>query len=120
VPFQDFRHFYGDRTIFGKNYLDGFQLLRYYANSTDKWYVEAHYVHHFDGFVFNKIPGFRKLKWQLVAGGHFVYTPEYKEYGEVNIGIENIFRILRFDFVTGFGRDVREFGVRIGIEFGQQ
>lgn len=120
VPFQDYRHFFGDRTIFGKNYLDGFQLLRYYVNSTNNWFVEAHYVHHFDGFIFNKIPGIRKLKWQLVAGGHFVYTPEYGEYGEINLGIENIFKILRIDFVTGFSSNLREFGVRVGIEFGQQ
>lgn len=121
VPFQDYRHFYGDRTIFGKNYLDGFQLLRYYVNSTNNWFTEAHYVHHFDGFLFNKIPGIRKLKWQTVAGGHYVYTPEYGHYGEINVGIENIFRILRIDFVTGFGsNNTRDFGVRIGIQFGQQ
>lgn len=121
VPFQDYRHFYGDRTIFGKNYLDGFQLLRYYINSTNNWFAEGHYVHHFDGFVFNKIPGVRKLKWQLVAGGHYVYTPEYGHYGEVNIGIENIFKILRIDFVSGFSSNrTRDYGVRVGIEFGQQ
>ncbi len=119
VPFQDYRHFFADRTVFGKNYLDGFQLLHYYVNSTDNWFVEAHYVHHFDGFLFNKIPGIRKLKWQLVAGGHFVYTPEFGEYGEVNIGIENIFRVMRIDFVTAFASGHRDFGVRIGFEFGQ-
>ncbi|CAN5278825.1 DUF5686 and carboxypeptidase regulatory-like domain-containing protein [soil metagenome] len=121
VPFQDYRHFQGDRTVFGKNYLDGFLLLNYYVNSTNNWFAEGHYVHHFDGFVFNKIPGVRKLKWQLVAGGHIVYTPEYNLYGEVNIGIENIFKVLRIDFVSGFGKDnLRDFGVRVGFEFGQQ
>ncbi len=120
VPFQDYRHFVGDRTIFGKNYLDGFLLLNYYVNSTNNWFAEAHYVHHFDGFIFNKIPGIRKLKWQLVTGGHFVYTPEYGNYGEINVGIENIFRVLRIDFVSGFGKDLRQFGARVGFEFGQQ
>lgn len=120
VPFQDYRHFLGDRTVFGKNYLDGFLLLQYYVNSTNNWFAEMHYVHHFDGFVFNKIPGVRKLKWQLVAGGHFVYTPGYGQYGEFNVGIENIFKVLRIDFVSGFGKDVRDFGVRVGFEFGQQ
>jgi hypothetical protein len=120
MEFVDFKHFSGNRTIFGKNYFDGFQVLDYYAASTQKTYYEAHMEHHFDGFLFNKIPGFRKLKLQEVFGVHFLYNDDFNDWTEISAGIENIFRVGRIDFVTGISRNHNtRFGFRIGIDFGQ-
>jgi len=120
VGFMDLKHFDGNQTYFGQHYLDGFQLLDYYVASTTDKYVEAHLQHHFDGFIFNKIPGIRKLKFQAVAGAHFIYSEEYKDYLEISTGIENILRVIRVDFVTGFSNNHKSsFGVRVGLDFNQ-
>lgn len=117
VAFQDRVHFYYNQTVFDLHNFDGFQMLPYYTSATDNWFAEGHYEHHFDGFFFNKIPGIRKLKWQLVAGAHFLYTPEFKDHTEIAVGVENIFRIFRVDFVTAFDGLGTRFGGRVGLTF---
>ncbi|GIV35195.1 MAG: membrane protein [Chitinophagales bacterium] len=123
---MDYKHFYGNKTWFGIHYREGFQLLDYYASdstaryfkvSTTRPFVEVHFEHNFDGFLFNKIPGIRKLKLQAVAGIHFLYSADYRDYFEVNAGIENILRILRVDFIFGFSSvHENKWGVRFGID----
>ena len=114
--FMDYHHFNGNRTIFGKFRLNAFQLLDYYDNSTNKSYFEAYAEHHFDGFIFNKIPLVRKSRIKAVAGIRY-FTSEFKNnYFEVSAGIENIFNLFRIDFVAGYeaGRNVRT-GIVIGM-----
>ncbi|MEX0813614.1 MAG: DUF5686 and carboxypeptidase regulatory-like domain-containing protein [Chitinophagales bacterium] len=117
VEFPDFKHFDGNRTIIGQNYADGFQMLHYYRLSTISDFVEAHFQHNFDGFLLNKIPGVRKLNLQLVGGAHFIYSEANKDYLEIDVGIENIFRVIRVDFITALSSQQRtSFGFRIGID----
>jgi len=116
TEFMDYHHYNGNRTIFGKFRLNAFQLLDYYDHSTNKSYVEAYAEHHFNGFIFNKIPLIRKTKIKALAGFRY-FTSEFKNnYFEVNAGIENIFNIFRIDFVAGYeaGRNVRT-GIVIGM-----
>ena len=116
TEFMDYHHFNGNRTIFGKFRLNAFQLLDYYDNSTNKSYVEAYAEHHFDGFIFNKIPLVRKSRIKAVAGIRY-FTSEFKNnYFEISAGIENIFNLFRIDFVAGYeaGRNVRT-GIVIGV-----
>ena len=115
VDFQDYAHFYYNRTFIGQHHMEGFQLLDYYKSATNEWYGEGHVEHHFNGFFFNKIPGLRKLRWQLVAGGHILYTPEFGTHAEYSIGIESIFRVIRIDFVNSYGNDGIRFGGVIAI-----
>lgn len=106
VPFIDFHHFNTTQTVFApKNELRSFWALPYYQYSTNDKFVEAHYQHHFQGWLLGKIPGIKKLKWHEVVGFHFLWTPQLKDYYEFTIGIENIFRIFRADFVGGFNRE---------------
>lgn len=98
-------------------------------------FVSDHYVslnidHHFNGFFFNKIPLFRKLKWREVVEGKVLYggvraenNPEKNPdqmrfpttngaistfvldktpYVEGGFGIANIFKILRVDYIWRF------------------
>jgi hypothetical protein len=116
MEFMDYHHFNGNRTIFGKFRLNAFQLLDYYDNSTNKSYLEAYAEHHFDGFIFNKIPLVRKSRIKAVAGVRY-FTSEFRNnYFEVSAGIENIFNLFRIDFVAGYeaGRNVRT-GIVIGV-----
>jgi len=52
-----------------------------------------------------------------VIGFHFLYTPTRKQYFQLDVGIENILKIFRVDFVTGFGAAKGEyyFGGRVGM-----
>ncbi|WP_162428520.1 DUF5686 and carboxypeptidase regulatory-like domain-containing protein [Pontibacter pudoricolor] len=117
MTLMDYRHFKGNRTVFAGAY-DGFQLLDYYRYSTNNNYLEAHYEHHFNGFLFNKIPLFRKLKLQEVVSLNYLNTQQSRNYLELGVGIEHIFKVLRVDFITSFqeGEKART-GVAIGLGF---
>lgn len=81
--------------------------------------------HNFEGFVFNRIPLLRRLKWRLVGTGNLLFggvsqstldaqirTDEIgndlpffnvlengRPFAEVGLGIENIFKVFRVDFI---------------------
>ena len=115
--FMDYRHFGGNRTIFAGNF-GGFQLLDYYRYSTAQAYLEAHFSHEFNGFIFNKIPLFRKLKWQEVVNLNYLRTEKSQNYLEVGVGVEHIFKILRVDFITSFqSQEKVGSGIRVGFGF---
>ena len=98
-------------------------------------FVSDHYAslnidHSFNGFFFNKIPLFKKLKWREVVEGKIIYggvraendpdkNPDQmrfpstngmtntfvmnnKPYIEGGFGIANIFRVLRLDYIWRF------------------
>lgn len=103
------------------------------------------FEHFFDGFVLNKIPLMRKLKWRLVGTGNLLFggvsqntlndqtlfdengnaLPGFnvlepgKPFAEVGIGIENIFKLFRIDYVkrlTYLDRDgVRESDIKFSF-----
>lgn len=101
----------------------GFNLMNNLEFCADE-YFSVFLSYHFDGFFFNRIPGFRKLKWREVVTGRALYAslrnfeqhrqlirfPQpwaereivpaiYQPYYEVGVGIENIFRVFRLDFI---------------------
>ena len=117
MTFIDYRHFSGNQTLLAGNF-SNFQLLDYYRFSTNNTYLEAHYDHHFNGFIFNKVPLFRKLKWQEVASLNYLTTVQAGHYVELGAGIEHIFKVLRVDFYTALqsGQQLGT-GVRVGYGF---
>ncbi|MFT5384413.1 MAG: hypothetical protein ACI8X3_001830 [Saprospiraceae bacterium] len=122
MRFIDFQHFNGNQTfIFNPDkFLSSFLLMPYYERSTNDYYVQGHYQHHFNGFLFDKVPLLRKAGFKTVFGAAYLYTPENKNYLELSYGIENlgfgILKILRVDAVASFDEwKYRKFGVRLGI-----
>ncbi|MCB2378787.1 DUF5686 and carboxypeptidase regulatory-like domain-containing protein [Hymenobacter sp. BT635] len=116
LSFVDYRHFAGNRTALTISFEQQFQLLDYYRYSTADRYAVGHFSHHFNGFFFNKIPLFRRLKWQEVATLNYLYTPTAGHYAELGVGVEHIFKALRVDFFTGLQSARRlDSGIRIGI-----
>lgn len=117
ITYPDYKHFYGNFFTQGTTDLLGFFLLRYYRHSTTRYFAEGHIEHHFGGFLFNKIPGIRKLKLDEVVGFHFLYTPTRQQWLQVDVGIANILKVLRVDFVAGFGSHKNEdyYGGRIAL-----
>jgi hypothetical protein len=117
MTFIDYRHFSGNQTLLTGNFSE-FQLLDYYRYSTNDTYLEAHYDHHFNGFILNKVPLLRKLKWQEVASFNYLYTAEAGHYIELGVGVEHIFKIIRVDAYTALQSGTRlGTGLRIGLGF---
>ena len=103
VFIQDYQHFNGNQTIEASEYVNSFQLAQYYANSTtSSFYTYGHLEHHFNGLITNKIPLFKRLNWNLVAGGNAFYVNRNNNYAEVFVGLENILKLLRVDIVSGY------------------
>ena len=117
VFIQDYQHFNGNQTIFASEFLNSFQLSPYYANSTTaSFYATANLEHHFNGFLTNKIPWFRKLNWYLVGGVNAFYVNGTDNYVEVFGGLENIFKIIRLDLVGSYLNGHNgQVGIRIGF-----
>ncbi len=116
VFIQDYQHFNGNRTNRASEYVNSFQLAQYYANSTiSSFYSFGHLEHHFNGLFTNKIPLFRRLNWNLVAGSNAFYVNTNNNYVEVFAGLENIFKIVRVDFVAAYVNGKKGLtGIRIG------
>ncbi len=107
--------------------LQAFNLMNFLEFASDK-YVSLNIQHNFGGFFFNKIPLLRRLKWREVASFKGLYggldeknrpsetngllrfpvdqdgriltrTLEKKPYIEASVGIANIFKLFRVDYV---------------------
>lgn len=122
IAFMDYHHFNGNQTHFGEgSYLDVFNNLPYYSMSTNKSYVEFHAEHDFNGFLLGKIPLINKLNFNLIAGAHFLSTPDNKPYQEYTIGIDNIgwgkFRFLRIDYLRSYQSGFQSDAIIFGLKF---
>ena len=116
VYLQDYAHFNGNQTIVASDYLNSLQMAPYYAYSnTAQLYGAGYTEHHFNGLLTNKIPLFRRLNWNLVGGFNVFYINGASNYEEMSWGLENIFKIIRVDWVTSW-REGSYFqtGIRIG------
>lgn len=97
-----------------------FNTMRFFEFVSDQ-YVAIHIENHFEGFFFNRIPLFKKLKWREFLVNKFVVGslsaqnrqgplifPEglsglKQPYWETGFGIENIFKVIRIDFLWRVG-----------------
>lgn len=117
VELPDYQHFNGNRVLLATPYLNSFQLAPYYKNSTtESFYSSIHLEHHFNGFLTNKIPLVKKLNLRLVIGANSFMVKSIPHYWEFFAGIENIFKVIRVDFVQAYqyGGPYTS-GFRIGI-----
>ena len=95
--------------------ISAFNLMNYYEFVSDE-YATVSITHHFNGFFLNKIPLMNELKWREVVSIKGVagrlneksyQTMNFpatlstleKPYYEAGVGIENIFQLLRVDFL---------------------
>jgi len=119
LTFVDFRHFAGNQTSFSQvDKQFKFELLPFYQFSTQDRFLEAHYEHHFNEFIFNKIPVIKKLNLQAVASANYLTTPTLGNYVELGVGIEHIFKFMRVDYFWAY-RDAQFYGrgLRVGVGF---
>ncbi len=122
ISFVDYRHFNGNQTHVGTSdrYLNVFNMMPYYNNSTNDSYFEAHVEHDFKGYIMNKIPLLNKLQWNLVVGYHHLSIPERAPYHEFTAGFDNVgfgkFRFFRVDYVRSYQGGQTTDGVVFGLK----
>jgi hypothetical protein len=122
ISFVDYKHFNGNRTHMGTSdrYLNVFNIMPYYANSTNKSYFEVHLEHNDKGYVMNKIPLLNKLNSTLVLGFHALAVPDTKPYTEFTVGLDNLgfgkLKVFRLDYVRSSQNGIQENGVVFGLK----
>jgi hypothetical protein len=123
ISFVDYKHFNGNQTHIGQSdrYLNVFNLLPYYTNSTNDSYFEAHIEHNDKGYIMNKIPLLNKLKSTLVLGFHTLAVPNTKPYSEFTVGLDDLgfgkFKMFRVDYVRSYQNGYQGDGVVFGLKF---
>ena len=123
ISFVDYKHFNGNQTHIGQtsSYTNVFNLLPYYAASTNNSYSETHIEHNDKGYFMNKIPLLKLLQSQLVLGFHNLAVPDRKPYQEFSIGLDNLglkkFRFFRVDYVRSYQNGYQGDGVIFGLKF---
>ncbi len=101
-----------------------FNTMNFYEFASQS-FASLRYQHSFEGFVFNRIPLMRKLKWRLIGTGNVLFggvsqstlnaqvrkdelgndLPFFnvlesgRPFAEVGLGVENIFKFFRVDVV---------------------
>ncbi|CAF4917353.1 unnamed protein product [Rotaria sp. Silwood1] len=115
----DMNHVLGNQISSASEYLNSFQLMPYYMfSNTSKFYTEAHIEYHLNGLLTNKIPLFKKLNWFFVVGTNVLYNNDEKAgYYEALVGVENILKVFRIDFVKAFtsNKTSDNFGVKFSF-----
>lgn len=70
---------------------------------TEKITFEAHFVHHDNSAIINKIPFMKKTRIGLVFGGGALYVPEYDfQHYELLAGLERNFKLSKRRLRVGF------------------
>ncbi|MCE3278655.1 MAG: carboxypeptidase-like regulatory protein [Bacteroidetes bacterium] len=126
-----------------------FNQMSYFEFVSDQ-YVEVFWQHHFSGLLFNRIPVIKKFNWREIVGINMTYgtlSNKNKQfnannyftvmddvpYFEADIGIENIFNVIRIDYLYRltynddfYLRDYRNanpdnkisnWGIKVGLQF---
>ena len=144
VPYPILKSHLGNQSFFYNS--GAYNLMRYFEFVSDR-YAGLQVEHQFGGFLFNSLPAIKQLNWRLVATGNLLYgsvsaanrqiipttdpvtdevLPTFQSlgrvpYAEVGYGVENIFKIVRVDFLHRLTYrtvpDARTFGVKVSLKF---
>lgn len=108
--FGDFLHPVGNQlqTPIGPDF-SFFNLLPYYEFSTDRYYLQFNFRHHFNGYIFDNIPLINKTSLKMIAGCAGLYEHYKGQYFEPFIGIENFrigpIQLFDIDYTWSFDRN---------------
>ena len=100
--FADYKHYEGNRFQLGLFGNESFRVLPYYKFSTNGTYLEAHYTHNFNRWLFSKLPILKKTKLSEQFSAHLLSNDFKNPYMEVSFGAANIFKILSLNYTCGF------------------
>ena len=117
---------------------EAFNTMNFFEFVSDR-YISMRAEHHFEGFFFNKIPLFKRLKWREIIGINGIYgdfdesnieelvLPDLtftfddgRPFAEAYLGVENIFRFFRVDAIWRLSylenENAPKFGVLLGFD----
>lgn len=116
VEIPDYNHFIGNLTRKATPYVESFQVAPFYALSNkEKIFLQLNGEYRLNGLLTNKIPIVRRLNLRVVTGANTIWLKE-KNYTEVFVGVDNIFKLFRVDYIWGIGKTVApQNGIKIGI-----
>lgn len=93
LPFIDLKRFRQSDPYLYSDPLHSFQLLDTALATTD-YFIEGHYIHHFNGAMINNIPLVKKLRLQTVAGAGFMWVKDSNyRHEEIFGGMERVFKL---------------------------
>jgi len=143
VPYPILKNHLGNETLFYTS--AAFNTMDFNEFASDQ-YASLRYRHYFEGFLLNKIPLLKKLKWRAVANANVLFgsvsntnianAPTFdpagntieafgrldpsRPYVELGYGIENIFKFFRVDFFHRMtyldNPDTKPFAVKISAQ----
>ena len=105
----DYKHYEGNRFHLGLFGNESFRVLPYYKFSTNGSYLEAHYTHNFNRWLFSKLPLLKKTKLSEEFSLHLLTNDFQKPYMEISVGASNIFNILSLNYTLGFQNGERPY-----------
>ena len=143
VPFPLLETHLGNESVFYNS--NSFNLMNYFEFVSDR-YATVRAIHRFNGFLFNRVPLVRKLKWRSLVTANVLYgtisqenldlIPEMDTQGrdierpeglgewpyvEVGYGIENIFRFVRVEAIHRLtyldSPGAERFAVKVSAQF---
>ncbi|WP_375416514.1 DUF5686 family protein [uncultured Hymenobacter sp.] len=143
VPYPVLKTPLGNQTPFLNQ--NSFNLMRYFEFVTDRS-VSVRVEQHFEGLLLNSLPLVRRLNWRLVGSANLLYgdlsganrrlLPPTDQagrpltrlnslgrlpYAEVSYGVENIFKVVRLDFLHRVTYrhlpGANNFGIKAGFQF---
>lgn len=101
IMLTDYKYFRGSDRFFFSNPLLSFQLLGP-SLSTTSGYLQANYIHHFNGALMNKVPLINRLKLQSVGGAGILMLEDNNfKHVEFFVGLEKPFRLFKELFKVG-------------------
>jgi hypothetical protein len=116
VEVPDYNHFIGNLTRKATPYVESFQVAPFYALSNkEKIFLQLNVEYRLNGLLTNKIPLIQKLNLRVVTGANAIWLKD-KNYTEVFVGVDNILKLFRVDYVWGMGKTIMpQNGIKIGI-----
>lgn len=103
-------------------YMRSFQLAPFYQFSNiSSHFGELHVEYDLNGFISNKIPGFRQMQASFVLGTNSFYGSENFWYSEAFFAVDKIgyklLKLLRVDLIKGWDAQKKTYqGIRIGLK----
>lgn len=118
------RFFRGATPLFFVDPLGSMQALSTNL-STPNLYVQGGFMHHFDGFILDKVPLLNRLQLELLGGGAFLSIPDQSfTHVEAFAGVGKKFRLFKeqvqvafYTITTDNSLETAELSYRIGFNF---